>query len=331
MAERIPIRAVRWLAYAARATQTAEAPTMKLNALDLNLLLVFDAVLRTGSVTQAAEEVGLSQPSMSNSLTRLREYFNDQLFVRTQGSMQPTPFALRLAPPVQEALQQLRTALEDKRHFDHRTSERSFRICMTEVAQRVFLPPLLAHFMVEAPRLRVATVEMTPDQAQNALVTGDIDLAAGYFADFGPNFYAQRVFQERYVVMARRGHPATADGLSLQSFLQASHIAYLPTAASHHTLESTLDREFAQQGIKRHVAVQVAHSLGLSSIVASTDLIATIPSRLGQAFSDLVDVELFELPLNIPRIDIKQYWHARFHQDPAIQWLRAQFQQLFQI
>ncbi|WP_372661192.1 LysR family transcriptional regulator [Hydrogenophaga sp.] len=305
---------------------------MKLNSLDLNLLLVFDAILRTGSVTQAAEDVGLTQPTMSNALTRLREYFNDQLFVRTQGVMQPTPLALRLSVPVQEALLQLRQALEDKRHFDAETSERCFRICMTEVAQRIFLPKLLSHFRTEAPHVQIATVDMPPEATQLALGSGELDLAVGYFADFGPNFYAQRIFQEHYVAMLRRGHPAgSSGGLSLSAYLGALHIVYLPAAASHQTLETVLDREFARHDIKRRVGLRVAHSLGLSTIVASTDLVLTIPSRLAQDFSNLVDVQLFELPLDIPRIDIKQYWHARFHRDPAIQWLRAQFQHIFNV
>jgi DNA-binding transcriptional LysR family regulator len=303
---------------------------MKLNALDLNLLLVFDAILRTGSVTLASEEVGLTQPSMSNALTRLRDYFNDQLFVRTQGAMQPTPFALRLAPPVQEALQQLRQALEDKRHFDAKTSSRAFSICMTEVAQRVFLPKLLHHFSHEAPSVQVTTVDMTPGQAESALASGEIDLAVGYFADFGPSLYAQRIFQERYVALLRCGHPCAVDGLTLEAYLGALHVAYLPAAASHHTLEATLDREFAQHGVKRRVGLRVAHSMGLSGVVASTDLVLTIPSRLAQSFSDVAEVQVFELPLNIPPIDIKQFWHTRFHQDPAVQWLRTQFQKLFQ-
>ncbi|MBI2725175.1 MAG: LysR family transcriptional regulator [Polaromonas sp.] len=304
---------------------------MKLNSLDLNLLLVFDAILRTESVTRAADDVGLSQPAMSNALTRLREYFNDQLFVRTQGSMQPTPLALRLGAPVQEALLQLRQALEDKRHFDAQTSTRCFRVCMTEVAQRVFLPQLMSSFQTVAPGVQLATVDMFPDHTQVALGTGEIDLAIGYFADFGPNFYAQRIFQENYVVMLRRGHAATSSGsLTLEAYLDASHIVYLPAAASHHTLEAMLDTEFAKHGVKRRVGLRVAHSMGLSSIVAGTDLVLTIPSRLGQAFSGLVDVQLFDLPLDVPRIDINQYWHARFHQDPAIQWLRSQFQANFQ-
>lgn len=304
---------------------------MKLNSLDLNLLLVFDAILRTGSVTQAADDVGLSQPSMSNALTRLREYFNDQLFVRTQGSMQPTPLALRLAEPVQEALGQLRQALEDKRHFDATSSARCFRICMTEVAQRVFLPRLLQHFRTAAPGIQVATVDMAPSHAQVALANGEIDLAAGYFTDFGPNFYGQRMFQEHYVAMLRRGHPAADGGtLTADAYMKALHIVYLPAAANHQVLDGVLDREFARLGARRRVGLRVAHSMGLSSIVANTDLVLTIPSRLGQAFSDLVDVQLFDLPLDVPAIDIKQYWHARFHQDPAIQWLRSQLQALFQ-
>ncbi len=303
---------------------------MKLNALDLNLLLVFDAILRTGSVTQAGEEVGLTQPSMSNALTRLRDYFNDQLFVRTQGAMQPTPFALRLATPVQDALLQLRQALEDKRHFDAATSSRVFRICMTEVAQRVFLPRLLSEFRNEAPGVQVHTVDITPEQTETALGSGEVDLAVGYFAEFGQSFYAQRIFQEHYVVMLRRSHPAAQQGLTPESYLDASHIVYLPTAASHHTLETMLDREFALMGFKRRVGLRVAHSLGLSTIVANSDLLLTIPSRLAAAFQDMVDVQVLELPIHLPPIDIKQFWHTRFHQDPAGQWLRSQFQKYFQ-
>lgn len=303
---------------------------MKLNALDLNLLLVFDAILKTGSVSQAADEIGLTQPTMSNALTRLRDYFNDQLFVRTQGSMQPTPLALRLAEPVQDALGQLRHALEDKRHFEASESTRSFRICMTEVAQRVFLPPLLAQFQAVAPGVQVTTVDMSPDHTQAALACGDIDLAVGYFAEFGPAFYSQRLFQEHYVAMLRCGHPALADGLTTAAYLHAAHIVYLPAAASHHMLDGVLDREFTRLGAKRRVGLRVAHSLGLPSIVANTDLVLTIPSRLGQAFCDLVDVQLVKVPLDIAHIDIKQYWHTRFHQDPAVRWLRSQFEALFQ-
>lgn len=304
---------------------------MKLNELDLNLLLVFEAILNTGSVTDAAEQVGLTQPSMSNALTRLRDHFNDPLFVRTKGSMQPTPLAGSLAEPVQGALRQLREALEGKRHFEARESSRCFKICMTEIAQRLLLAPLLSHFAAHAPGVQVATVDMFPDATQVALASGDIDLAVGYFVNFGPDFYSQRFFQETYVAMLRPDHPAILNGqLSLDSYLDAHHIVYVPTAASHQTLETVLDREFVRLGRKRKVGLRVAHSLGLSNVVASTDLVLTVPSRLGQVLADVFDVRVFPLPLDVPAIDIKQHWHARYHHDPAIRWLRAQFEELFQ-
>jgi DNA-binding transcriptional LysR family regulator len=303
---------------------------MKLRDLDLNLLLVFESILRTGSVTLAAEEVGLTQPSMSNALTRLREHLGDQLFVRARGGMQPTVLAQALAPPVTHALAELRAAIEGERRFDPLSSERDFRICMTEVAQRVFLPKLMSCLQAEAPRVRITTVDLHPDATQIALASGDLDLAVGYFENVPNDFYSQRIFQETYVAMLRTGHSAIRGGvLDVDSYLRAAHIVYLPAAASHHTLEAVLDRQFAKLGTKRKIGLRAAHSMGLSSIVAATDLVLTIPSRLGQAFAHLVDVQLCPVPLSLPPIEIKQYWHSRTHKDAGNQWLRSQFKRHF--
>jgi len=306
------------------------ARAMKLNSLDLNLLLVFDAVLRMRSVTRAAEEVGLTQASLSNALTRLRAYFNDPLFVRMKGEMHPTPFAQGLAEPVHLALRQLQQALEGKRHFDAQAAERSFRICMTEIAQRVFLPRLMQHFASAAPRISLVTVDMAPDRAQMALAVGEIDLAIGYFADFGDNYFCQRLFEEHYVALVRTGHSSIGDTLTLEGYLQASHISYQPAAASHELLDVWLDREFARHGARRRVGLTVAHSMGLSSIVETTDLVLTVPSRLAQTFTALSGLRVMPLPLAVPAIDIRQHWHLRYHHDPGNQWLRAQFMGLFQ-
>lgn len=304
---------------------------MRLNELDLNLLVVFEAILRCGSVTDAADAVGLTQPSMSNALQRLREHFGDPLFVRVKGAMRPTPLAESLAAPVQSALAQLRAALEGTRGFVPAQSTRCFRICMTDIAQRLLLAPLIGHFAVHAPGVVVETVDMYPGATQAALASGEIDLAVGYFASFGSDFHSQRFFQETYVAMVRRGHPAILDGaFPAESYLQAKHIVYVPSAASHHTLEGVLDREFLRLGRKRNVGLRVAHSLGTPNVVESTDLVLTVPSRLGSVLAESFDVEVFPLPLTVPAIDIKQYWHARYHHDPAIAWLREQFRGLFQ-
>lgn len=303
---------------------------MKLHALDLNLLLVFDAVLRTRSVSAAAAETGLTQASTSNALARLRAYFNDPLFVRLQGGMQPTPLAQELAGPVQAALEQLGQVLRGHRHFDAAQAGRRFRIDMTEIAQRVFLPRLMHALAQAAPGIALATVDMPPERARQALAVGEIDLAIGYFADFGDPFYAQRLFEEHYVALARAGHPRIGDTLTLQAYLEAAHISYRPAAASHELLDVWLDKAFARHGARRRVGLQVAHSMGLSVIVAQTDLVATVPSRLAQTFAGEAGLRVLPLPLDVPRIDIRQHWHQRYHHDPGNRWLRQQLMALFQ-
>lgn len=304
---------------------------MKPPALDLNLLRVFDAIWRRRSVTAAGAEVGLTQGSMSNALNRLRRHFDDPLFVRLQGRMQPTALAEGLAEPVQQALRQLDDALARRRAFEPASATRHFRLCMTEIAQRVFLPRLMQHLAGVAPQVRLATVDMAPTQAQAALAAGEIDLVIGYFAEFGDSFFAQRLFAEHYVVLLRVDHPAIGARLTRAAYLQATHISYRPAAASHELLDERLDRAFARAGVQRHVGLQVAHSMGLSMVVAQTDLIATVPSRLALSFADTSGLRVLPLPLAVPAIEIRQHWHLRSHQDPANQWLRAQVAALFQV
>jgi len=303
---------------------------MKLNALDLNLLLVFDAIFRTQGVTLASQELGLTQSSVSNALGRLRDYFQDPLFVRIQGAMQPTPLAQNLSEPVKAALGHLRQAIEERRQFSPSTSQRTFSVCTSEVGQRVFLPKLLAHLSQVAPLVSVSIVDIPSDRIDASLTSGDIDLAVGFFGDFGPNFYIQRLFREHYVVLIRQHHSTIQDSLSLDHYLQGSHISYLPSSASHEAVDHLLDQEFNNLGVKRHVGLRVAHSMGLSSIVSQTDLMVTVPSRLAETFAPSEGLRVLPLPIDIGMIDIRQHWHARFHQDPANQWLRAQFQLLFQ-
>jgi DNA-binding transcriptional LysR family regulator len=303
---------------------------MKLKNLDLNLLKVFDAIYKTKSVTVASEEVGLTQSSVSNALNRLRDYFKDPLFVRVNGQMEPTPFAQKLSGPVQLALGQLSQAIENTRVFDPDTSKRSFSICTSEVGQRVFLPKLLKHLSQVAPLVSLSIVDIDANKIDDSLVNGGIDLAVGFFEEFGQNFHMQHLFAEEYVVMVRQNHSVVRKELSLDSYMQGAHIVYLPSSASHSSLENRLDREFAKRGVPRNVGLRVAHSMGLSSIVANTDLMVTLPSRLAETFRHSENIQIYEVPFPLGKIEICQHWHARFHHDQANQWLRAQIKFLFQ-
>jgi DNA-binding transcriptional LysR family regulator len=300
----------------------------KLYSLDLNLLLVFDALMRIGSVSKAAEEVGLTQPSMSNALTRLRTFFGDPLFVRSAGAMRPTPMALQMAQPLRAALDQIRRAVEDKPFFDPSSSRRRFRLALNEMGQRVCLPKLVTHFAEIAPEVDLETVDMSAQEAQEGLQNAEIDLVIGFFADFGPNFFRQRLTYGSYVAVLRKGHPY-ADDLSIDAYLKALHISYVPVLGNHAASEALIAEEFAKHGARRRVALRIAHSLGIPKIIESTDLVMTMPSGLAEAFAESAGLRIVELPFELPRFEIYQYWHSRYHHDPANQWLRGQFKTLF--
>jgi DNA-binding transcriptional LysR family regulator len=183
---------------------------VNLRTLDLNLLLVFDALLRTRSTTLAAEELRLTQSAVSNALKRLRVAFSDPLFVKTPEGMLPTEFAQKLARPISEGLSSIRDAVETKSSFDPSTSDRTFHIYMSDIGQMVFMPKLIAELAKTAPKLKIVTVEVSHKDAQYAMATGGIDLAIGLFMNFSSGFHEQRLFREHYVAMVRRDHPREA-------------------------------------------------------------------------------------------------------------------------
>ena len=301
------------------------------NRLDLNLLRVFDAILETRSVTIAASTLGLTQSAVSNQLARLRDAFDDPLFVRTTEGMVPTPRALAMAGPIRKSLIAIRLCLEEQLGFDPATSERTFKIFMSDVGQLIFLPRLLERIARLAPRVNIHTVQVPPSRMRDmALESGDVDLAAGYFENFEGSFRQQLLFEERYVGMVRRGHPTIREALSLETFLGTPQLVYQPTGGGHGLQESAVDQALAVADLSRRVAVRAAHAMGVTSIVANTDLLVIVPSRLAAAYRELADVSILALPVEIPKFQVKQHWHERFHHDPGNCWLRGLVADLFQ-
>src|SRR5918994_6067164 len=180
---------------------------MNANRLDLNLLRVFQAILDTRSVTAAASSLGLTQSAVSNQLARLRDAFDDPLFVRTTEGMVPTPRALAIADPVRKSLVAIRLCLEEQLGFDPATSDRTFKIFMSDVGQLIFLPRLLERIAKVAPAVSIHTVQVPQSKMRDmALESGEVDLAAGYFENFDGSFRQQLLFEEHYVGMVRAGH-----------------------------------------------------------------------------------------------------------------------------
>jgi DNA-binding transcriptional LysR family regulator len=292
--------------------------------LDIRLLKVFEAIYTTGRVTAAAEQVGLSQPSISIALGRLRSYFKDPLFVRVSTGMAPTPLADRLVQPVRETLKLWDTALHIKVVFDARESDRVFRVSMTDISQIVLLPALINRLEVIAPSIRIDVVHIS-DTTPKMLEGGDVDLAIGFMPQLETGYFQQNLFRQSFVCLVRTDHPRVGARLSLQQFQREAHIQVVTTGTGHAIVEKLLERG----KIKRRIALRIPSFLGLGSIVANTDLVATAPQRLGELLVERHKLRLLLPPMKLPSYAVKQHWHERYHHDPANQWLRGVVAELF--
>lgn len=298
---------------------------MDIGDLDLKLLVAFEAMLGTRNVTAAADATGMTQPAMSTALGKLRKALDDPLFVRTSKGMEPTPFALELAEPIRTALHLLRQTLNRDKHFDAATSTRTFRIVMTDIGERVFLPALLQRLSAVAPGVNLRTVQLPVKEMREALESGEMDLAVGFIPDLSAGYYQQRLFNRSYVCITRTDHPQIGDSLSLKQYLEASHAIVSAPGTGHDVVERVL----AEKGYKRRIALHVTHFLAIPLIVANTDLVVTIPTMLAESYLPAGNIKILTPPLKMPVYAIKQYWHERFHEDPANRWLRELFCEMF--
>ena len=295
---------------------------MNVRDLDLNLLRVFDAVLREGGVTPAAALLGLTQPAVSNALARLRKLFGDALFVRTPSGMEPTPFARELAEPVRQALALLEAALAHGPGFDPASAVRAFRFYMSDVGQIEFLPPLVECVQREAPGVRLEAVALDVDDIGAALAAGGLDLAIGFLPGLGPPVRRRSLFRDPYVCLMRADHPIRS--LTKKRFLEASH-ALVTYRGGHRVIEEALERA----GLARRIALRVPHFTVVPMVLERTDLLLTLPGRVARVFERRGAFKSLPPPLAIPPAEVAVHWHERFEADPGNRWLRERVIELF--
>ncbi|MGE0799014.1 MAG: LysR family transcriptional regulator [Lautropia sp.] len=293
--------------------------------LDINLLLVFDAVYETRSVTAAAARLRLSQSATSHALGRLRERLGDPLFVRIKDGMQPTPYAEHLALPVSEALNTLRASLRSPGRFDARASRRRFHLFLSDVGQMVLLPRLLAYLKEHAPHVTLQVSQVPMADPGVALERGEVDMAVGHFVTLVNGFRQRTLFQERYLCAVRKGHPAFRSGMTLRAFEKANHAIADASGMADQLMEHCL----ASQGVRRTIRLTVPQFMALPIIVATSDLLVIMPGKLAEQFRSLLSLQVMELPVPVDSYDIRMYWHERFHRDAAITWLRNAMISLF--
>lgn len=299
---------------------------MELARLDLNLLLVFHHLLREKRVSAVATVLGMSQPAVSSALGRLRTSLGDELFLRTQQGMAPTPYALQLAEPVATALDGLQQALNVRAAFDPATSERRFTLAMTDVGEMYFLPVLMDALAQTAPGVTLQVVAVTSASLGADMASGRTDLALGLLPQLQAGFFQQALFRQPYVCLMREGHPlAAAPSLTLADFAAASHVRVIAAGTGHGRVDEALER----QGLQRRIRLTVPHYVALGDVLGHSDLIATVPDRFAQRVTTPFSLTTRPLPLAVDGSVIHQFWHARLHKDPGHQWLRELVAQCF--
>ena len=291
--------------------------------LDANLLQLFVLLYSTRSVTRAAEQLDLAQPTVSIWLSKLRQQLNDPLFVRTPTGMQPTPVADELIATAREALESLRRLSSWESRFEPATADRRFCICMSDVAHITLLPQILAHVRSVAPGVRLEAGRIDK-QTAHMLESGEADLAMGLLPELGAGFYQQSLFTQDWVCLASPHHPRIGDELSLSAYQQEAHIDIVP-GTGHRLLDAALESKH----INRRVVLELPGYLGLTVILATTDLLVTMPRQMGEMLARIGGLRVFPCPFPIPTFTVKQHWHTRYHHDAGNRWLRGLCAELF--
>jgi len=298
---------------------------MDLMDLDLNLLVVFNRLLLERSVSAAALNLGITQPAVSNALKRLRLLLNDELFLRTSKGMEPTPYALQLAEPIAYALSTIQNTLSHQTVFDPATSERKFTLGMTDLGEIELLPRLMDLLEQVAPGVTLSTVRNHSDNLRAEMEAGHVDLAIGLLPQLKTGFFQQRLFMQSYVCLFRRGHALDKGRVTRRQFYGADHVVVVSAGTGHAKVDDILESGES----KRRVRLLVPHFVAVGHILATTDMIATVPERYAKRCAEPFGLKYVPHPVDLPQIGINLFWHAKFHKEPGNQWLRQLIFNLF--
>lgn len=288
-----------------------------LRGVDLNLLVVFDALLRERHVTRAARTIGLSQPAMSNALARLRGVFKDELLVRTASGMQPTPRAEALIEPVRQAISQIERVLASDHGFDADKSDRRFAIRLSDLLSYLLLPSLMTDMARTAPAVSLDVKHLSPAQTIDALERNDIDVAVSMGLEHTGTINREVLFTDRMVAVMRCTHPFAKGKLTLKRFLVTRHlkVSMAPTDIRF------ADDVLSKANMERDVALNVPHWLLVPHVLATNEYVTVMPGAFAAALESRSLVAR-ELPFARKTFDWCLYWHRRHQEDPANRWLR---------
>lgn len=285
--------------------------------LDLDGLQVFDAVMREGSVTRAADSLALTQPAVSHALARLRLIFEDPLFVRTAGGVKPTPRAVNLWDEVQDALQVLRRAVTPG-EFDPSTAHGTITLAVNDMIAQLLMPQVVAQLQAQAPHLRLAMPMRTFGDTETRLGQGTLDFGAGLFYSLPPSLRRRALWTDRYVCLCREGHPSLREPWTVEAFQSIKQVAISPNG----DIFTYADGALRYAGIERNVTVLVSHFSCVPPMLQDTDLMGFLPQFYAKAVAASYGLTLREPPFTLPPVKYELVWHERSERVPSHVWFR---------
>ena len=291
--------------------------------LDCKLLSVFFYVYKFKSVSLAAEHLAMSQPTVSNILNKIRQHYNDPLFLRIGNVMVPTELSKQLFPLVSEALNKVEVINNFTIDFDQAVSHQQFTLAMTDVSHLVLLPKISQYLKKHASHIRLNVRPITSETGYQ-MANGEIDLALGFLPHLENGFYQQKLIEQYYVVIAAKDHPRlTGDSISTEQYLSESHID-IDAGMGHYHIENELQK----LELERDILMRLPSYLGVGLVVQDTDAIATVPYYLSEVLLSRGNLKIFDAPIAFPTYAVKQYWHMSCHHKASHQWLRHMFHEI---
>ena len=296
--------------------------------LELNQLRILVALHEMQNVSQVAHTLKMSQPSVSVALNKLRETLNDPLFIKTPGGMRPTVRASRLISPVRTVLATIDGEILANIAFDPTSTRRTFTFGLSAYGEILFLPRLARHIRSLAPHATIQSVAPPRPAIERGLESGDIDLVLGYRPDLKKtNYVQQKLLSMDHMCLVRADHPIRGERLTASQFVDLEHILIRAENRAHEELEQYL----AKKRIRRKIAIHTPHLTSIPLLLSESNLVVTLPGFLAKHIArHYPNTKMMFPDLDLPTVDVKQYWHRRFHDDAANKWLRKSVAQLFQ-
>jgi LysR family transcriptional regulator, mexEF-oprN operon transcriptional activator len=291
-----------------------------MSRLDLNLLVAFDALLAEGSVSRAAERVGVSQPSMSHALARLRKLFGDELFVRAPDGVRPTPRALALSGPVRVGLSAIQGTLVEGQGFDPARAERTFVLGMPDSVEVFLLPRLMAHLEAEAPGVRVRVRPIDRFGVLELLDRDRLHLAvSGLLTEGTAHHKRRRLYGVDYLCLYDPERVPLAPPITLEDYVAVPHVLGSLRGDAHGVVDDAL----APLGLRRTVAVATPHFAAVPFLLKGARLLSTVPQPAARLFAERFGLAASPVPVALPGVEVSMLWHASYDHDPAHRWLRG--------